>query len=88
MKPCNRHLFIQPIDLEEEKEEPALILPEDFHTLPSHMVCLVLEKADDCKISAKKDDVIIVDTSMIQHIEINEESFHLILENYVLGVLE
>jgi len=87
MKPCNRYLYIEPIDVERE-EESSLILPENYSSLPEHMLGLVLEVSEDCKINVKKDDIIIMDTSMIQHIEINEESFHLILENYVMGVLE
>ena len=88
MKPCNRYIYIDPIEIEDEEEESSLILPETYSSLPEHMLGLVLEVSEDCKINVKKDDIIIMDTSMIQHIEINEESFHLILENYVMGVLE
>ena len=87
MKPCNRHIYIDPVAVQEE-EESLLILPEHYTTLPPYMLGLVLDVADDCKINVKKDDVVVVDTSMIQHVEINEESFHLVLENYVMGVLE
>mgnify|MGYP003635065331 CR=1 FL=1 len=87
MKPCNRHIYIDPLDTQEE-EESLLILPEDYTTLPPYMLGLVLDVADDCQINIKKDDIIVVDTSMIQHVEINEENFHLVLENYVMGVLE
>ena len=88
MKPCNRHIYIDLIELDDDEEKSSLILPEDYSVVPTHMLGLVLEVADDCKINVKKDDIIIMDTSMIQHVEINEESFNLILENYVMGVLE
>ena len=35
----------------------------------------------------EKEQVVIVDSSMIQEIEINEETHFLILENYVIGIV-
>ena len=42
----------------------------------------------DTKINVKKDQIIVVDNSMVQQVEINKKTSFLILENYVMGVLE
>ena len=86
MKPFNRHLLIEPLDYEEE--ESLLILPDTYKALPQYMTAEILDFASDCKLDVEKEQIIVVDTSMIQHIEINGESHHIILENYVMGALD
>jgi hypothetical protein len=88
MKPFNRHLLIEPIFSTNDKEDLGLWIPEDFHEIPPYLSAKVLNFAEDCKINIKKEQVVVVDSSMIQEIEINEETHFLILENYVIGSLD
>ena len=44
--------------------------------------------AHDCKIKVRKNQIVVVDNSMIQEIEINKKTNFVVLENYVVGLVE
>ena len=48
----------------------------------------VLDFAHDCKIKVRKNQIVVVDNSMIQEIEINKKTNFVVLENYVVGLVE
>ena len=87
MKPFNRFLLVEPVK-EEEQQESFVLVPETYKPASPYTTVKVLDLADDCKINIKKDQIIVVDNSMVQQIEINKKTSFLILENYVMGVLE
>ena len=88
MKPFNRYLLVELISQEVVEQESFVLLPETYKATSPYIRAKVLDFATDCKINVKKDQIIIVDNSMIQKIEINKETSFLILENYVFGALE
>tara|TARA_R100001244_G_scaffold7419_1_gene9525 strand:+ start:156 stop:449 length:294 start_codon:yes stop_codon:yes gene_type:complete len=93
--PRNRHLLVEPIP-EEEKQPAAVLLPENYRPNTERYVPVrVIERAPDCKIDNEmypgifvEGNVVIVESSMLNEVKYNGETFHLILENYVLGVVE
>ena len=89
LDPRNRHLLVEIIPEEEEKEKSAVLLPDNYRPVTSpHVAVRLLEKAPDCKIQCPHGSVLIVENSMLNEISYNGHIFDLVLENYVLGVIE
>ena len=86
-KPVNRHILID-IEQNSEDERPLIVLPEDYRPeQQKHSVVQVLNKSDDVKFNLVVGSKIVVDSSMIEEIVINNTTYNVILENYVVGVL-
>ena len=87
-KPMNRHLYVAPIKSEEE-DQPMIILPSDFQKPESpYVICDVINKAEDCEISADVGDRIIVENRMLHQIFVNGATIYIVLQNYVYGRIE
>tara|TARA_E500000331_G_C17106355_1_gene647616 strand:- start:253 stop:519 length:267 start_codon:yes stop_codon:yes gene_type:complete len=86
-KPVNRHILVD-LDQRSEEQKSLIVLPEDFKpTREKHSVVSVIDKSDDVKFDLLVGSKIVVDSSMIEEIVINNTTYNIILENYVLGVL-
>jgi len=89
LDPRNRHLLVELLPEEDEQEKSAVLLPDNYRSVKSqHVAVRLLEKAPDCKIQCSHGSVLIIENSMISEIRHGEHTFHLVLENYVLGVIE
>jgi len=82
-------MLIEPCKVEKE-EQPTVLLPEGYKLTSNepYTSAKVVEVSGDCQSEflTLKGKTIIVDTSMVQEININNSVFHLVLENYVLGI--
>jgi hypothetical protein len=88
-KPLNRHLLVQ------KKEEPELsatdkvdiLLPDGYKTQKSgYETVRLVRAASDCKLNFKNlGRKIVVQSAMIETLELDGETHHIILENYVVG---
>jgi len=91
LSPVNRHILIEPIEAE-EKEQPTVLLPEGYKMTATdpYMPAKVIKVAGDCqqRFQSLEGLTIMIDSSMVQEINFNNTTFHLVLENYVLGVFE
>ena len=86
-KPVNRHILID-LDQRTEEQKSLIVLPEDYQPeQQKHSVVRVVEKSDDVKFNLIVGSKIVVDSSMIEEIVINNTTYNIILENYVVGVL-
>ena len=89
LDPRNRHLLVEVLPEEEEREKSAVLLPDNYRPSTSqHVAVRLLEKAPDCSIQCSHGSVLIVEASMLNEIAYSDHVFNLILENYVLGVIE
>jgi len=90
MKPLNRHLLVIPVEEKKEnKTQSAFVLPEDYQKeKPKYVIMKVAAKAEDCSIGVNVLDRVVVESSMVQEINVGPISFSLVLENYVYGVWE
>ena len=89
LDPRNRHLLVELLPEEEDREKSAVLLPDNYRPSTSqHVAVRLLEKAPDCNIQCTHGSVLIVENSMLSEITYNDHVFHLVLENYVLGVIE
>jgi len=90
LEPRNRHLLIEPIIEEEPKEDNTtnFLLPDDYAKPPKpYATARVLSVSPSCNVGVSKGDKILVENSMVQKIEIDNDEFFLVLENYVYGVV-
>ena len=91
LSPVNRHILIEPNKVEEE-EQPAVLLPEGYKlaTNEPYTLAKIIKVAEDCqqRFQTRAGLSILVDSSMVQEVNVNNSTFYLVLENYVLGVFE
>ena len=86
-KPVNRHILVD-LDQRNDEQKSLIVLPEDYQPeQQKHSVVRVVEKSDDVKFNLIVGSKIVVDSSMIEEIVINNTTYNVILENYVVGVL-
>lgn len=87
-KPVNRYIQID-LATRGEKEESIVLLPENFKKPEEKYVqCVCLSSADDVRFFLKPKDELIIDRKMVEEITVNDKVFHVILDNYVLGVVQ
>ena len=88
-EPFNRHLWVNILEEEEEKKESAVLLPENYRPKESEFaIAKVKDFAPDCNHRWPRGAKAIVEKSMIRKIELGDSVFHVILENYVLGIVK
>ncbi len=87
-------LIVPHFEINNRKSESGVLLPEDFEEeLSPYIEATVIDIADDCHSQFKHlkfgnidFNKIVVDRSMIQKVQLKENSHYLILENYVVGM--
>jgi len=86
--PRNRHFLVEPVV--EEKSETAILLPEDYSNPKEHIIAKLVSFAPDANTSElyEEGDILAVNTSMVQAVDYEGVTYHLVLENYVLGVIK
>ena len=86
--PRNRHLYIEILNKQEENE-PQILLPDDYKPpTDAYVAARLIDWAPDCNGTFFEDDVVVVRESMIEEIKIGVEKFLVVLENYVIAVME
>ena len=89
LDPRNRHLLIHLYDETESKQESAVLLPENYEAPKSpYASARVLAIAPDVSQRVLAGEVIMVDRSMVNEVTFRGETYYLVLENYILGVIE
>ena len=85
-KPQNRHLLVEPYM--EEREKTSILLPEDYESKKEEYVVVeVKDRAPDCKVLCSAGSLAVVQVRMMEEVVVQRKTYHLILENYVLGTL-
>lgn len=84
--PVNRHLLVELVENKEEKPDHGILLPADYApTQSEHAIVKILDWAEDVKIQPIEAELsAIVERSMIKELKYEEQSIHLILENYIV----
>ena len=85
-KPCNRHLCVEVFQPDVEDNSSSVLLPDDYQPAKSVEAVRLLSKSSDSTLDASCGSVLVVESHMIKSVDLGEETVHLILENYVLGV--
>ena len=90
LKPCNRNILIEIIEDETQNEDRdnSILLPEDYTPRQQFLLAKVIGKASDCKLKLIPGDTVLINSSMVEKVAIGDETYYLLLENHVLGVLQ
>ena len=85
--PYNRHLLVRPLEEEEEEQLSVVVLPTDYiKPISPYLVCEVTNISTDCNLQAiNGGDHVVVERRMLHKIDVDDETFYLVLENYVFG---
>lgn len=88
LRPVNRHILVEYSPPQENKDS-GILLPDDYKPPEqNHVLVKVLSVAEDVSIRCSTDDQILIDKKMLNEISVNHSIYYLILENYVIGVIE
>ena len=85
-EPRNRHLLVEKIEKDEE-EQTDILLPEGYKQVDEYALLRVLASSPDCSITARRGEKVVAPTHLIQDINVGEQSFSIVLENHICGVL-
>ena len=88
--PVNRYLHIQVPNSEPPQTDSGIVLPESFKpTEERYIVVCVMGWATDVRFREilQKNCKAIVDKSMIEEINVKNQTINLVLDNYIVGIL-
>lgn len=89
--PLNRHLLVEVKTNKSHETTSGIVLPSDYKPEEEqYTVVKLLDWADDVKFHSvlSKSSNIVVDRSMVEEVTFNGNSYHVVLENYVMGIVE
>ena len=88
LRPVNRHILVD-YSPPQDNADSGILLPDDYKPpTEDYVVVDVLAVSEDVSIRCSDDDQIVIDKKMLQEISVNHSIYYLILENYVIGVIE
>ena len=91
--PINRHLLVEPLAVSGDEEEAKILLPEDYSKPKAPFAVVRLISASSEANSGRNSyhwepgKKLVVNANMLEEISVEKQVFHVILENYVVGVL-
>ncbi len=89
LEPRNRHVVVLPMDEKEQEEERTVLLPENYSKPQSPYAAVsVICAAPDVSQLLMAGDTLLVDRAMLKEISFEGSTYHLILENYILGIMQ
>ena len=88
-KPLNRHILLHPVEKEEENKSTILVPDEYVKVKSPYETYSVVDVARDCEKITNGDigHQIVVNNSMMEELKVHGETYYLLLENYVYGVI-
>ena len=89
LTPTNRYILIQKRNIFENEEDSIVLLPEGYKPKVEEYVRVrILKIADNCNIEALPGDELVVREAFVEELSLDGETFYLVLENHVMGVIE
>jgi co-chaperonin GroES (HSP10) len=87
-KPVNRHILLAAPE-DEQEDKPTIILPDEYKpTKQKYTTAQVMGFADDIRFDLKQGSKILIDQTMIEQIVANNTTYNVILDNYVVGIID
>jgi co-chaperonin GroES (HSP10) len=88
LRPVNRHILIAELK-EAEEDKSTIILPDEYKPVKQkYATAEVVSFADDIRFDLKPGSKILVDQTMIEQIVANNTTYNVILDNYVVGIVD
>ena len=90
LEPFNRHVLLHPTKKVEEDDKSTILVPDDYVKVKSpYETYSVASVARDCE-KVSNNDIgrsVVVNNSMVEEIKVHGETYYLLLENYVYGMI-
>lgn len=88
IKPQNRHLLVEVLESEQE-DKPTILVPEDYtvRTANEYQLVRILATAPDSSLF-DVGQCAVVEGHMIKSVGVGSSPYQLVLENYVLALVE
>jgi hypothetical protein len=87
--PVNRYILIDIPGENEDSSVPIIVLPDDYKAPTERYIQVAtLKCADDVRFKVTPNTQIVVDRSMIEEISIGATNYSIILDNYVVGIID
>ena len=88
LKPVNRYILIE-MPHKAQKSESLIVLPDDYKPKENKFIeVIALKAADDVRFKINKSARLVVDHSMMEEISVCGTIYNIILDNYVVGMIE
>ena len=90
-KPVNRYIQVEITEATPPERASGIVLPQDYaRPKERHVVARVVSCADDVRFKGlcSAGAPVVVDQSMVEEIVINNEKITVVLDNYVIGILQ
>ena len=82
-EPFNRHLYVMPVEEEQDDDIHRIVLPEDYKIPQSpYVTCDVIGIANDCEINLDLGDRILVERRMLHEINVESETIYIVLQKF------
>jgi len=86
--PVNRYILIDVPATSEKNTESLIVLPEDYKPEEERYITVnAVSAADDVRFEIEEASGLVVDRSMIEQISIRGTIYNVILDNYVIGII-
>ncbi len=84
--PFNKRLKVSLVEKKKEKKPTWITIPEDVKIDGEpYQVCVILDQADDCTCDFdERYTHVVVESQMLERVEVNEQELFFIKENYVV----
>jgi len=87
--PVNRYILIYIPGDKEDPTAPLIMLPDDYKAPTERYIQVAaLKCAGDVRFELTPNAQIVVDRSMIEEISIGATNYNIILDNYVVGIID
>ena len=90
--PVGRYLLVEPIEIKEKKKKGVaqVLVPDSYasQNVPRFKMCRVVKVGAECTPHVSANTLAVVDNTMVEKIEVLENTFFIILENHVVGIVE
>jgi hypothetical protein len=86
--PVNRYILIE-LPVEKEETGSLIVLPEDYKPEEErYLEVTTIQAAEDVRFNLPHLTKLIVDRSMIEEIKVGGSIYNVVLDNYVVGMIE
>jgi hypothetical protein len=86
--PVNRHILID-IPKKKEAAESLIVLPEDYKPEEERYIEVsAMAVADDVRFNVPHLAKLVIDRTMVEKISVGGSTYSVILDNYVVGMIE
>ena len=88
-RPVNRYILIERLAASADSTESLIVLPDDYKPEEERFIEVTgLDAATDVRFEVKEATRLVVDRSMIEEISVGGTIYSVILDNYVVGMIE